>query len=94
MLTLGPCSTIFRPVCRANSLARTKMREYVSGWAIRARGHYIRCRWLERKKKKEERKKERGEASRKEELKCKIPMCLGQSSVNYNARQRSKVIGI
>lgn len=89
MLTLGPCSTIFRPVCRANSLARTKMREYVSGWAIRARGHYIRCRWLERKKKKKKNKK-----GRKEELKRKIPTCLGQSSVNYNARQRSKVVGI
>lgn len=46
------------------------------------------------KKKRRKEKGGRGEASRKEKLKCKIPMCLGQSSVNYNARQRSKVIGI
>lgn len=68
------------------------MREYVSGWAIRARGHYIRCRWLKRKKKR--RKEKRGEGGGKKELKHKIPTCLGQSSVNYNARQRSKIVGI
>lgn len=32
--------------------------------------------------------------SKKEKLKREIPSCLGQSSVNYNAWQRSKVARI